>query len=90
MPMVGLCYLVRYGWRGIFSREAWLYVAGLAIGAIYYAAVRIAPDPQHFVEAFQYWIGVDKQPPALSARTSSPIMAEAVRWTQYLRSAWPG
>ena len=69
MPLVGLCYLTRFGWRGFLSREAWLYVAGIAVGAIYYTAVRIAPDPQHFLEAFQYWIGVDKRPPALSIRS---------------------
>lgn len=83
MPMVGLCYLGRSGWRGFLRRDAWLYVAGIVIGAVCYTAVRIAPDPQHFVEAFHYWIGVDKRPPALSARTGSTIMAELVRWTEY-------
>ena len=88
MPMVGFCYVARYGWRAVLSRDAWLYVAGIAIGAVYYASVRILPDPQHFFEAFQYWIGVDKRPPALSARTGSPIMAEVGRWSQYLNHRW--
>lgn len=88
MPMVGLCYLIRYGWRAVLSRDAWLYMAGIAIGALYYAAIRIAPDPGHFMEAFQYWIGVDKRPPALSARTGSPFMAELGRWTQYFNHRW--
>jgi hypothetical protein len=88
MPLVGLCYVARYGWRAIFTREAWLYIAGLAIGALYYAAIRIVPDPAHFFEAFQYWIGVDKRPPALSARTGSPFMAELGRWTQYFNHRW--
>ena len=49
---------------------------GIAIGALYYVAVRVAPDPMHFLEAFQYWIGVDKRPPALATRGGSPIEAE--------------
>lgn len=88
MPLVGLCYLSRYGWRGFLSREAWLYVAGIGIGAVYYAAVRIAPDPQHFLEAFQYWIGVDKRPPALATRGAGPFAAELGRWTDYLNHRW--
>jgi 4-amino-4-deoxy-L-arabinose transferase-like glycosyltransferase len=88
MPLVGFCYLARFGWRGFLTREAWLYVAGIAIGAVYYAAVRIAPDPQHFLEAFQYWIGVDKRPPALATRGGSPFAAEFGRWTTYLNHRW--
>ena len=76
MPMVGLCYVARYGWRAVLLRDAWMYVAGIAIGALYYVAVRVAPDPMHFLEAFQYWIGVDKRPPALATRGGSPIDAE--------------
>ena len=88
MPMVGLCYVARYGWRAIFHRDAWLYVAGLIVGGLYYVAVRVAPDPIHFAEAFQYWIGVDKRPPALSTRGGGAIEAELGRWTQYLNHRW--
>jgi 4-amino-4-deoxy-L-arabinose transferase-like glycosyltransferase len=88
MPMIGLCYISRYGWRAVLRREAWLYIAGLAIGAIYYAAIRIVPDPVHFMDAFQYWIGVDKRPPAIATRGASPIDAELGRWTQYLGHRW--
>ena len=88
MPMIGLCYVSRYGWRAVLKRDAWLYVAGIGIGALYYIAVRIAPDPMHFVEAFQYWIGVDKRPPALATRGGSAIDAELGRWTQYLSHRW--
>jgi len=84
MPMVGLCYLAHDGWRAVRSRGAWLYIAGIAFGALYYIAIRIAPDPGHFMEAFQYWIGVDKRPPALATRGGSAIDAELGRWTQYL------
>lgn len=88
MPLVGLCYLARYGWRGLLSGDAWLYVAGLAIGALYYAAVRILPDPAHFMDAFQYWVGVDKRPPALGTRGGTAIEAELGRWTDYLNHRW--
>jgi hypothetical protein len=88
MPMVGLCYLSRYGWRAVLSRDAWLYVAGIAIGALYYVAVRIAPDPVQFLEAFHYWIGVDKRPPVIATRGGAPLEAELGRWTQYLGHRW--
>jgi 4-amino-4-deoxy-L-arabinose transferase-like glycosyltransferase len=88
MPMIGFCYLSRYGWRAVLKREAWLYVGGIGIGALYYIGARIAPDPAHFMEAFQYWIGVDKRPPALATRGGAPIDAELGRWTQYLGHRW--
>lgn len=88
MPMVGLVYLARYGWRGVLKSDAWLYVAGIAVGALYYIAIRIAPDPALFLDAFQYWIGVDKRPPALGTRGGSAIDAELGRWTQYLGHRW--
>ncbi|MCC6179052.1 MAG: glycosyltransferase family 39 protein [Chloroflexi bacterium] len=88
LPMVGLFYLVRYGRRAFVSREAWLYVGGIALGAIYYAAIRILPDPMHFAQAFGYWIGMDKQPPALATRGGSPILEELGRWTGYLNHRW--
>ncbi|MGE3911957.1 MAG: ArnT family glycosyltransferase [Chloroflexota bacterium] len=88
MPMVGFCYLARYGWRGVLKGDTWLYVAGIGVGALYYIAIRIAPDPGHFVEAFQYWIGVDKRPPALATRGGSAFDEELGRWTQYLGHRW--
>jgi 4-amino-4-deoxy-L-arabinose transferase-like glycosyltransferase len=88
MPMVGLCYVARYGWRAVLTRDAWLYVAGLSVGALYYVAARVAPDPAHFVDAFRYWIGVDKRPPLVATRGGSPIDAELGRWTQYLDHRW--
>src|SRR6476619_5326684 len=57
-------------------------------GALYYIAIRIAPDPVHFMEAFQYWIGVDKRPPALATRGGGAFDAELGRWTQYLGHRW--
>ncbi|MFN8636385.1 MAG: glycosyltransferase family 39 protein [Chloroflexota bacterium] len=88
MPMIGLCYVSRYGWRAVFKGDAWLYVAGLAIGAVYYIGARIAPDPMHFMEAFKYWIGMDKRPPVIATRGAGPIDAELGRWTQYLDHRW--
>jgi 4-amino-4-deoxy-L-arabinose transferase-like glycosyltransferase len=88
MPMVGFVYLARYGWRGVVRRDTWLYVAGIGVGALYYILIRIAPDPAHFMDAFSYWIGVDKRPPALATRGGSPIDAELRRWTDYLNGRW--
>ncbi len=83
MPMVGLFYLARHGRRAFVSSDAWLFVGGIAVGALYYAAIRILPDPAHFAEAFGYWIGVDKQPPLLARRGPNPIEAEYSRWASY-------
>ncbi|MDP8922331.1 MAG: glycosyltransferase family 39 protein, partial [Chloroflexota bacterium] len=86
MPLVGLFYLARYGRRAFVAPEAWLFAGGIAIGALYYAAVRIAPDPAHFAEAFRYWIGVDKPPPLVAPRGPNPVEAELGRWTSYFSS----
>jgi 4-amino-4-deoxy-L-arabinose transferase-like glycosyltransferase len=83
IPMVGLCYLLRFGRRAFLAPESWLLVAGLALGALYYVGVRIAPDPAHYLEAFGYWIGVDKRPPGLSLSLLPAFQAELWRWDQY-------
>jgi 4-amino-4-deoxy-L-arabinose transferase-like glycosyltransferase len=83
MPLVGLFYLARYGRRAFAAPEAWLFAGGIAVGALYYAAVRIVPDPAHFADAFGYWIGVDKQPPLVARRGPNPVEAELGRWTSY-------
>jgi 4-amino-4-deoxy-L-arabinose transferase-like glycosyltransferase len=83
MPMVGLCYLLRLGRRAFTSAEAWLFLGGIAIGALYYLGARVLPDPRHYLEAFGYWVGVDKRPPALATQPYAALQAELWRWNQY-------
>lgn len=83
VPMVGLCYLLRYGRRAIRSREGWLFVGGLVLGAMYYAGVRIVPDPRQYAESFGYWVGVDKRPPIVAGGLWAAVQAELGRWGQY-------
>ena len=83
MPMIGLCYLLRFGRRAFLAAESWLLAGGIAIGALYYIGVRILPDPQHYAEAFNYWIGVDKRPPGVEGNLVNAVQAEIGRWHQY-------
>ncbi|MFN8521707.1 MAG: glycosyltransferase family 39 protein [Chloroflexota bacterium] len=83
MPLVGLVYVYVHGRRFLVQRDAWIFVAGLGIAAAYYLGARVLPDPVHYLETFQYWVGVDKRPPLLATRGGSPIQAELGRWTSY-------
>ncbi len=85
MPLVGLCYLQRFGRRVVLSADTWMLAAGVALGALYYVGVRIVPNPGHYLEAFGYWIGVDKRPPALSGGLVPMVQAELWRWSQYFQ-----
>ena len=83
MPTVGLCYLLRFGRRTSLARESWLFAGGIAIGALYYAGVRILPDPRHYAETFGYWVGIDKRPPLFAGGIVPAAQAELWRWSQY-------
>ena len=83
MPMVGLCYLLRFGRRAFVAGESWLFAGGIAIGALYYVGIRILPDPGHYAAAFQYWIGVDKRPPGIEGNPLAALQSELGRWHQY-------
>ena len=83
VPTVGLCYLARSGRRVLQAREAWLFVGGLVVGVVYYVTVRVLPDPRLYAEAFSYWVGVDKRPPAVSSGAFQALQAELWRWNQY-------
>jgi hypothetical protein len=86
MPLVGFCYVAQLGRRAFAAPASWLFVGGIAVGALYYVAVRVLPDPANFAAAFGYWIGVDKQPPLVARRGPNPIEAELGRWTSYFGS----
>jgi len=83
IPMVGLCYVLRLGRRVLASSESWLFAGGLLIGALYYVGARVLPDPRHYLEAFAYWVGIDKRPPVLATRGAPALQAELWRWHQY-------
>jgi len=83
IPMVGLVYVIQYRQRVISSRAAWLFVGGIGVGAVIYIAYRILPDPQHYVDAFSYWVGVDKRPPSLRTPGLPMLQAEMSRFTSY-------
>jgi 4-amino-4-deoxy-L-arabinose transferase-like glycosyltransferase len=82
IPMVGLVYLIRYGKDVVSSRPAWLFLAGIGLGALIYIGYRVLPDPKHYFDAFSYWVGVDKRPPSL--RTPGQMLqSEVSRFTSY-------
>jgi 4-amino-4-deoxy-L-arabinose transferase-like glycosyltransferase len=83
MPMVGLVYLIQYGRRVITARSAWLFLGGIGIGALIYVAYRILPNPQHYIDAFSYWVGVDKRPPSLRTPGLPMLQAELSRFSSY-------
>jgi 4-amino-4-deoxy-L-arabinose transferase-like glycosyltransferase len=83
IPMVGLCYVLCFGRRTFARAESWLFAAGLLVGVLYYLSVRVLPDTGHYLDAFRYWVGVDKRPPALAARGAPALQAELWRWDQY-------
>lgn len=83
IPLVGLVYLLRQRWRVWRSRDVWLFAAGVALGAMYYLAIRVLPDPAHYADAFRYWVGVDKRPPALATFGWPMVLAEWSRFTSY-------
>ncbi|MFN0070463.1 MAG: ArnT family glycosyltransferase [Chloroflexota bacterium] len=83
MPMVGLVYLFRYGAGVVKARAAWLFLAGIGVGVLIYVAYRILPDPRHYFDAFQYWVGVDKRPPSLRSPGLPMLQAEWSRFTSY-------
>ena len=85
MPMVALVYVLQSGLRVAASRDAWLFVAGVGIGALIYVGYRILPDPQHYFDAFRYWVGVDKRPPSLSTPGLPMVQAEWSRFTSYFQ-----
>lgn len=82
MPAVALCYLVRFGRRAFVVPESWVFAGGILIGALYYVGARILPDPQHYLDTFNYWIGVDKRPPGTISLWGA-LEAELGRWSQY-------
>ncbi len=83
MPMVGLCYLLRFDGGRCWLVRAGCSRPGISLGAAYYVGVRILPDPGHYAEAFSYWIGVDKRPPSADGNILGALQAELGRWAQY-------
>ncbi|MFN8524779.1 MAG: glycosyltransferase family 39 protein [Chloroflexota bacterium] len=85
IPFVGGVFLVRQGWTFWRKRLPWLFAAGLGLGALYYLAVRVAPDPVGYVTAMGYWVGVDKAPPSLRSAGNplGPLSAELERYWDY-------
>jgi hypothetical protein len=82
MPLVGLLYLAYLGkpWR---HRAAGLFALGVALGALYYLAVRVVPDPARFLASSDYWIGLDKRPPILGETLPAMLAAELGRFDGY-------
>lgn len=82
VPLVGLVYVARVPrcWQ---DRGSKLFVAGLALGTLYFLLVRVAPDPSRFVRSSDYWIGLDKRPPILSGDLRWMLSSELNRFQIY-------
>jgi 4-amino-4-deoxy-L-arabinose transferase-like glycosyltransferase len=93
-PMVVAPLLVRFGWKTLVRRESWLVAAGLGLAAAYYASVRIVPDPSGYLQAFRYWIGLDKALPPLRPGGGGGLFgqlgAEALRFADYFGASPQG
>jgi 4-amino-4-deoxy-L-arabinose transferase-like glycosyltransferase len=85
MPLVGVALLVRYGWSVWRQPLVWRVALGLALAGVYYLAVRIVPDPGGYLDAFRYWIGVDKRPPVARYGDSllTQVQLELLRYADY-------
>jgi 4-amino-4-deoxy-L-arabinose transferase-like glycosyltransferase len=89
-PLVGLVFPLRQGWRTFLRRrEVWVFGAGIVAAALYYLSVRFLPDPAGFIAGLNYWVGVDKAPPAarasggILARLGTMIVNEYFRYVDY-------
>jgi 4-amino-4-deoxy-L-arabinose transferase-like glycosyltransferase len=86
LPVVAAAPLTRYGWRVWRQPAVWQLAGGIGLAAIYYAAVRIVPDPSGYFTAFRYWVGVDKAPPLTRGESGGllgQLQAEALRYADY-------
>ena len=83
MPLVGFVYPAVLGGRFGRDRSTHLFALGLALGALYYLLVRVAPDPGQFASASSFWIGIDKRPPILSADPAWMLGEELGRFRVY-------
>ena len=89
-PLVGLVFPLRQGWRTFLRRrEVWVFLGGIVAAALYYLSIRFAPDPAGFIAGLNYWVGVDKAPPAarasggVLARLGTMILNEIARYQDY-------
>lgn len=94
MPPVFGALLVRCGlgvWR---ARTPWLVGAGVGLSAIYYALVRIVPDPGGYLAGFRYWIGLDKvipiTQPERAGGLANQIYLELLRYADYFGATRQG
>jgi hypothetical protein len=86
IPIVFVAPLVRHGWCAVRRPVVWLMAAGLGLAAVYYAIVRILPDPSGYITAFRYWIGFDKAPPLVretGGGLGAQLQSEFLRYADY-------
>jgi 4-amino-4-deoxy-L-arabinose transferase-like glycosyltransferase len=84
MPLVAAAPLVRHGARVLKRPTLWLLALGLSLGLLYYALVRVLPDPAAYFTALSYWIGVDKAPPVLREAGGGGLLTNLEQeWLRY-------
>jgi hypothetical protein len=85
----------------LWRPAVWLILAGVGLGLVYYAAVRILPDAQGWWTAASYWMLRDKRPPVMGGEGSGAaggllgtllglVSAEVGRYADYFGASRAG
>ncbi len=74
---VGLLCLRDYGWRAVQTARCWTVGAGIAGGALYFAALHLLPDPRTFAALYRLTFGDFRTPPL---QTGNPLIWIVSLW----------
>ena len=77
-PAIAALYFLEYGWRAIKQARFWGYVAGGAVGVLWFFALHILPYPGTFFALFSLGNGSGRTPPAANPLNLVPSLADAI------------
>ena len=71
-PVIVTLYLFDYGWRFIKNRQFWVFIAGVSLALLGYAAVHVFPYPQTYFDLYLKYNNIvflaDHTPPLMAFR----------------------